>query len=196
MKNKRSKFVAIIFLIFLLLTGLFLIRVFSGLPNLRLEKELIDNGNASILIPIQWAGFDVREAYEKKTGCESHLIYIASNYGRFPRLGIYEIKDFDSEEDEIQYKKIVDWDISRMKDENNPNYIISIMQTDGYFSGQQINFKIETNHPLLAPTIICRDWVTIQNNHGYIISICDREKRWAPIEAIYPNIISSFLVSK
>lgn len=178
------------------LTVIFLIRIFSGLTNLQLEEVVIDNGDASILIPIQWAGFDAREVYEKKISFESHIIYVASNYGRFPRMNIYEVKDFDSEEDKKQYDHLIDWDISRITDENNPKYNLSIMQPDVYLSGQQISFTIETNHPILAPTIYCRDWITIQNNHGYIISICDREKRWDPIEIIYPNIISSFSIGE
>ncbi|QRN83445.1 hypothetical protein JR338_01435 [Chloroflexota bacterium] len=194
MKIKKMKPVIILLVISLLLTVIFVIRIFLGLTDLELEETVIDNGNASILIPNQWVGFDAREVYEKKISYEKHIIFVASNYGRFPRMIIYEVKNFDSEEEDIQLDKLIDWDNSRMADENNPNFILSILQSNIHSSGQFLNFRIDTNHPILAPTIYCRDLVTIQNGHGYIISICDRENRWDQIENIYSDIISSFSI--
>ena len=98
-----------------------------------------------------------------------------------------------NEDEEKQYEELNDWDSSR-QEVANIQYQLSIIQSEAVFSGNQITFRIDTNMPILAPTILCKDWITIDNNDGYVLSICEREKRWERLDTIYNDIITSFTI--
>lgn len=194
MKYKKGVFFIIIFfLLFIVGYSAIVITALSGKYNLELAEEIIDNDKAKLLIPYRWVGFDAREENKKKIGYDSYLIYIVSNYGRFPRLKIYEVSDYIFDEEDEQHEKLIDWDISRMKSEND-QYKLTIVKKGEFLSGTQMIFTIDTNQPILAPTVTCKDWITVEQNYGYIISICEREKRWEYLDTVYSNIIKSFEV--
>lgn len=156
-----------------------------------MNKE-IDGGSFAISLPKRWGGYDTREVYEKKEGYESHLIFHAVNFGGSPRSYVYEVDNLEFESVYEQYEQLIDWDVSRMISEGEVDKL-SISQPADYFSGKLITFVHAANQPLLSSTI-CKDWVKVIQNSGYIISICEGENRWERLDKIYPDIIQSFTI--
>lgn len=187
---KKKILIILIFLIILSIIVFSILGLFLRPYNLRLIEKKIDGGNLKINLPKRWGGYDTREVYENREGYESKLIFRAVNFGGFPRVEIYEIDNLTSSSIDEKYELLKNWDISRMGNEGELDNRSDI-QSEEYFSGKVITFFSDSNQPMLTSTV-CKDWLSISQNSGYIISICERENRWSRLDEIYPDIIKSF----
>ena len=195
---KKKIFLIIIILILLFLFGVLLFGFYISsvrIYSLNLIEEKLNDSNISIFLPKQWSVIEVKEIYEKKTGCERYLIVKGVNPGGFPQLEIYTIVFDESDNKEIYLGDLIKWNTARIEERKNEDIDILFEELIDYFDGKLLTYKESSqNKSKFYQYELCKDWITVFDHTGYIVSICDFKKQWDRLDQIYPDIIESFTI--
>lgn len=195
--KKKIILIVLVFLIFLfgglLLLGYYISSVRTYSTNLTEHK--FEKSTIAIKLPTQWLMLDVRKYQDNKTEFKDFLIVTGANPGGFPEINIYMVDVDRSKSEENNLEELINWDKARVEESKTEDIIILFEQPIDFSKGWLLVYKETSyNKNKFYHYELCKDWITIIDKTGYIISICEFEKHWDLLDNIYPDIIRSFMV--
>lgn len=157
-----------------------------------LKKINFTDLKVSLLVPSDWAVFDVTKSNITIDGMEKFLIIEGNNpLSIYPSLKVYQFNKNNFEDDDFTIENFFDMDLSRIHDQHQDQSLEII--TEGNTS-QQILYNYSSDEMLFTNdeiTISCKDQVTNIKDTIFLISICATYDQWTQLNEHYDQILQS-----